>query len=135
MINLSEKLDEMNFDGLITDYKPAVQVRGGVLRKATGKAVTMKRGTVLAKSSGTAGDGKLVVLGTAAGSNETLTPDCILCDDIEVGAENDEPVAVYTAGCFDPEKVTVADEYTITESDKDALRMRGIVFKAASPAN
>ena len=126
----------MNFDGLITDYKPAVQVRGGVLRKATGKAVTMKRGTVLAEvfrhRRGRQAGG---YLGTAAGSNETLTPDCILCDDIEVGAENDEPVAVYTAGCFDPEKVTVADEYTITESDKDALRMRGIVFKAASPAN
>ena len=134
MINLSEKLGEMNFDGLITDYKPAVQVRGGVLRKATGEAVTMKRGTVLAKSSGTAGDGKLVVLGTDATSNETLTPDCILCDDIEVGTENDENVTVYTAGCFDPGKVIVADEYTITEGDLDALRMRDIVFKAAAPA-
>ena len=135
MINLSEKIGEMNHDGLFTGLEPAQQVQGGVIRKATGEAVTLKRGTILAKASGTAGDGKLVVLGTAAGSNETLTPDCILCDDIEVGAENDEPVAVYTAGCFDPEKVTVADEYTITESDKDALRMRGIVFNAASPAN
>lgn len=135
MINLSGKIGEMNYDGLFTSMEPAQQVHGGVIRKVTGKAVAMKRGTVLAKSSGTAGDGKLVVLGTEAGSDETLTPDCILCDDIEVGTENDEPVAVYTAGCFDPEKVTVADEYTITESDKDALRMRGIVFKAAAPAN
>lgn len=125
----------MNYDGLFTGLEPAQQVQGGVIRKAADEAVTLKRGTILAKSSGTAGDGKLVALGTAAGSNETLTPDCILCDDIEVGTENDEPVAVYTAGCFDPEKVAVADEYTITESDKDALRMRGIVFKAAAPAN
>ena len=90
---------------------------------------------ILAKSSGTAGDGKLVVLGTAAASNETLTPDCILCDDIDVGTSADEKVAVYTAGCFDPDKVTVAASHTISETEKDNLRMRGIVFKNAAAAN
>ena len=135
MTNLSKKLGEMNFDGLFTDVVPAVQVRGGTIRKQTTSAVTLKRGTILAKSYGTAGDGKLVVLGTAAVSNETLTPDCILCDDIEVGTAADEKVAVYTAGCFDIGKVTVAASYTITEGDKDNLRMRGIVFKAAAAAN
>lgn len=131
MINLSEKLGEMTFDGLITDIKPAPEVRGGVIRKLSA-AATLKRGTILAKSSD---DGKLVVLGTAAVSNETLTPDCILCDDIEVGTAADEKVAVYTAGCFDIGKVTVSASYTITEGDKDNLRMRGIVFKAAAAAN
>ena len=130
MINLSEKLGEMTFDGLITDIKPAPEVRGGVIRKLSA-AATLKRGTILAKSSGTAGDGKLVVLGTAAVSNETLTPDCILCDDIEVGTAADEKVAVYTA----IGKVTVSASYTITEGDKDNLRMRGIVFKAAAATN
>ena len=135
MTNLSKKLGEMEFDGLFTDVVPAVQVRGGIIRKQTTSAVTLKRGTILAKSYGTAGDGKLVVLGTAAVSNETLTPDCILCDDIEVGTAADEKVAVYTAGCFDIGKVTVSASYTITEGDKDNLRMRGIVFKAAAAAN
>ena len=74
MINLSEKLGEMTFDGLITDIKPAPEVRGGVIRKLSA-AATLKRGTILAKSSGTAGDGKLVVLGSTAKENETLTPD------------------------------------------------------------
>ena len=98
MINLSEKLGEMTFDGLITDIKPAPEVRGGVIRKLSA-AATLKRGTILAKSSGTAGDGKLVVLGTAAVSNETLTPDCILCDDIEVGtAVGGVSETVFTAG-------------------------------------
>ena len=96
MINLSEKLGEMTFDGLITDIKPAPEVRGGVIRKLSA-AATLKRGTILAKSSGTAGDGKLVVLGTAAVSNETLTPDCILCDDIEVGTAADEKPAASTS--------------------------------------
>ena len=116
MINLSEKLGEMTFDGLITDIKPAPEVRGGVIRKLSA-AATLKRGTILAKSSGTAGDGKLVVLGSTAKENETLTPDCILCDDIDVGTAADEKVAVYTAGCFDIGKVTVASAYNITEGD------------------
>ena len=135
MTNLSKKLGEMNFDGLFTDVVPAVQVRGGTIRKQTTSAVTLKRGTILAKSYGTAGDGKLVVLGTAAVSNETLTPDCILCDDIEVGTAADEKVAVYTAGCFDPDKVSVTASYSITQTDKDNLRMRGIVFKDAAAAD
>ena len=134
MTNLSKKLGDMNYDGLFTDVVPAVQVSGGTIRKLS-TAATLKRGTILAKSSGTAGDGKLVVLGTAAASNETLTPDCILCDDIDVGTSADEKVAVYTAGCFDPDKVTVAASHTISETEKDNLRMRGIVFKNAAAAN
>lgn len=43
MINLSEKLGEMTFDGLITDIKPAPEVRGGVIRKLSA-AATLKRG-------------------------------------------------------------------------------------------
>lgn len=134
MTNLSKKLGDMNYDGLFTDVVPAVQVSGGTIRKLSA-AATLKRGTILAKSSGTAGDGKLVVLGTAAVTNETLTPDCILCDDIDVGTSADEKVAVYTAGCFDPDKVTVAASHTIGETEKDNLRMRGIVFKNAAAAN
>ena len=114
MINLSQKLGDMTFDGLITDIKPAPEVRGGVIRKLSA-AATLKRGTILAKSSGTAGDGKLVILGSTAKENEK--------------------VAVYTAGCFDIGKVTVSASYTITDGDKDNLRMRGIVFKAAAAAN
>lgn len=134
MTNLSKKLGDMNYDGLFTDVVPAVQVSGGTIRKLSA-AATLKRGTILAKSSGTAGDGKLVVLGTAAVTNETLTPDCVLCDDIDVGTSADEKVAVYTAGCFDPDKVTVAASHTISEAEKDNLRMRGIVFKNAAAAN
>ena len=130
MTNLSKKLGEMNFDGLFTDVVPAVQVRGGIIRKQTTSAVTLKRGTILAKSYGTAGDGKLVILGSTAANNETLTPDCVLCDDV-----TDEKVAVYTAGCFDPDKVSATASYSITETDKDNLRMRGIVFKDAAAAD
>lgn len=134
MMNLNQKIGEMEFDGLISGISPTPLVGGGVIRKLSA-ATTIKRGTILAKSTGTAGDNKLVVLGTAAASNETLTADCILCDDIEVGTTEDENVAVYISGCFNTNKVTVADSYTISEADKDNLRMRGIIFKAAAPAD
>ena len=65
---------------------------------------------------------------------DTYTPDCILCDDTEIGADEDVTTAVYKAGCFDLEKLTVAEGYTVTEADKDKLRERGIVFKSVSPA-
>ena len=132
---LDENLGSVGYDGLIVANEPVADVFTVTIRKEATAAATYKRGTVLALSAGTAGDGKLVVLGTAAVSNETLTPDCILCDDIEVGTAADEKVAVYTAGCFDIGKVTVSASYTITEGDKDNLRMRGIVFKAAAAAN
>lgn len=131
MKNLYSKVGEMEFDGLITDITPDPIVRGGTIRKLAA-AATLVRGTILAKSSG---DGKLVVLGTSAASGETLTPDCILCDDIDVSTAADEAVEVYYAGCFDPNKCTVASDYTVTEADKDALRVRGILFKAAAAAN
>ena len=77
---------------------------------------------------------KLVVLGTAATGDEVLTANCILCDDVEVGTSDDVTVPVYLTGCFNTNKCIVADSYTMTEADKDALREGGIFFKAAAPA-
>lgn len=111
MSELSKSLGTMEFDGLIADINPKLVVSGG-----------------------TAGDNKLVVLGTAAASNEVLTAYCILCDDVAVGTTDDVIAPVYLMGCFNSNKVTVANSYTMTEADKDALRNGGIVFKAAAPA-
>lgn len=133
---LHQKLGSMEYDGLITSLTPPVRVEGGVIAKLTA-ATVYKRGTLLAKS---AKDGLLHILGEkppepASGETaDTYTPDCILCDDTEVGTEEDTPVEVYAAGCFDPQKVTLADGYTMTQADKDKLRAYSIVFKAASSA-
>ena len=132
---LDENLGSVGYDGLIVANEPVADVLTVTIRKEATAAATYKRGTMLALSAGTAGDGKLVILGSTAANNETLTPDCVLCDDVEVGTAADENVAVYTAGCFDPDKVTVAESYTISQTDKDNLRMRGIVFKDAAAAN
>lgn len=130
---LNKKLGEVEVDGLVTDIDPHIVIGAGVIRKATGEALKLTRGTVLAKSRGSSGDGKLVVLGTTPASSETLTANCILCDDVEVGTGADATVAVYLAGCFDPNKVTTTNSHALNETDKDALRDGGIVFKAAAP--
>lgn len=124
MRNLHAKLGEMEYDGLITGLNPPVRVEGGTIAKVSA-AVTYKRGTLLGKSADT---------GLLSIYDGTTTPDCILCDETEIGTEEDTPVTVYVAGCFDPEKVTVADGYTLTRSDRDKLRAYNIVFKAASTA-
>ena len=131
MKNLNAKVGEMEYDGLVVDLVPEVEVRGGTIRKLA-KETTLKRGTILAKSSK---DNALVVLGTAATDGETLTPDCILCDDTVVGTDADVSVSVYTAGCFNTNRVHVADGYTISATDFDALRKYSIVFKAAFAGN
>lgn len=130
---LNEKIEEVTPDGLISDTQPALLTRARTIRKLGTKG-TLARGTVMAMSSGSAGDGKLVVLGTTAETNEVLTPDCILADDVEVGTSADVPVVAYISGCFDPDHITVATGYTVTAADFDALRVRNILFKAAQDA-
>lgn len=128
---LSRVVDTMNYDGLISGLVPEAKIGGGTIRKLGAKA-TLVRGTVLAKSSGTAGDGKLVILGTTAETNETLTPDCILAEDIEVGTAADVKAAVFEIGCFDPDKLVVKSGHTLSADEKDALRTRGIYLAAVS---
>ena len=120
---LRQKLGSMEYDGLITGLNPPTRVDGGTIARLEAPAV-LKRGTLLGKSD----------TGLLSVYDGTGTPDCILCDDTEVGAAEDVPVDVYAAGCFDPEKVTVAEGYTITQADKDKLRAYSIIFKAASAA-
>ena len=131
MTNLSKKLGEMEFDGLFTDVVPAVQVRGGIIRKQTTSAVTLKRGTILAKSYGTAGDGKLVILGSTATTNETLTANCILAEDVEVGTTADVTVLAYRTGHFARNKLAVASGYTLKATDEEELRKAGILLSDA----
>lgn len=123
MKNLSRKVEEVTYDGLITDLTPAVEVRGGIIKGISGGAV-LKRGTLLARN--TADD----TLSVYNGATETVKPYGILCDDTTVGAENLE-CAVYTAGCFDADKVILKEGYTLKAADLDEMRMRNIVFKNA----
>lgn len=126
---LNRKVGEMAYDKLIAGITPPVHVNSGTIRMLA-VAAEYKRGTVLAKSSV---DDKLVILGTTAEAGETLVPDCILCDDTNIGTEADVNVAVYTAGCFNKEALIVKSEYTLSEADKDKLRERGIYLGTVLP--
>ena len=63
--NLNRMVDTMTYDGLISGLTPEAKVKGVTIRKL-GAAATLVRGTILAKSSGSAGDDKYVILGTTA---------------------------------------------------------------------
>lgn len=130
MSDLHEKIGEVVFDNLFAGLEPAALKKAGVIRKL-GTAATLKRGTLLAKSSGTGGDGKLVIFGTSAGSNETLTADCVLAADIAVGTASDANGLVFVTGNFNEDELIVATGATIAEADRDALRIRGILLGAS----
>lgn len=131
---MSKRLDEnigtVDYDGLIVTNEPVADVFTVTIRKETSEKATFKRGTVLALSSGTGGDDKMVALGTTAGSNETLTANAILCDDTEIGAADVEATA-YRTGHFARNKLIFSGEYTLKPADEEALRAAGILLSDA----
>ncbi len=127
--NIFSKIGTQTFDGLFADVKPSPIVEAGTIRKL-GSAATLAKGTILAYSSGSGGDGKLVVLGTTAGTNETLTAYAVLAEEVEVGTSADVVAQVYKTGTFKSAKLAVASGYTITAADLNELRNGGIFIKA-----
>ncbi|MEG0145743.1 MAG: hypothetical protein RSD95_02810 [Clostridia bacterium] len=120
----------------ITD-KPAAEDIVGVTIDSATKVVTTDysyvAGTGVMTFVSAPADGKAIIVTYKL--TDLGTVDCILCDDTEVGTSGDVPVTVYTAGCFDPDKVTVASGHTITDAEYKQMREYGIVFKAALDAN
>ena len=128
--DLHEKIGSVTPENLFAGLDPRALTKAGVLRKL-GTAATLVRGTLLAKSSGSAGDGKLVIFGTTAATNETLTADCVLAEDVEVGTAADENALVFITGNFNEDELTLASGASLTEADRDALRVRGILLGAS----
>lgn len=132
---MSKRLDEnigtVDYDGLIVTNEPVADVFTVTIRRKTSEKATFKRGTVLALSSGTGGDGKMVALGTTAGSNETLTANAILCDDTEIGTAADVEATAYRTGHFARNKLIFSGEYTLKPADEEALRAAGILLSDA----
>lgn len=119
------------YDGLIYDINPSADVFTVKIRKQSSGEVTLKRGTVLALSTGTAGDNLMVILGTTAAENETLTANCILAEDVEVGAAADAVALAYRTGHFASNKLIAASGKTLGAEDKEALRDVGILISDA----
>ena len=128
---LDENLGTVDYDGLIVTNEPVADVFTVTIRKEASAKVTLKRGTVLALSSGTADDGKMVALGTTAASSETLTANAILCDDTEIGTDADVEATAYRTGHFARNKLAVASGYTLKATDEEELRKAGILLSDA----
>lgn len=126
---LDENLGSVGYDGLIVANEPVADVLTVTIRKEATAAATYKRGTVLA--AGTAGDGKLVILGSTATTNETLTANCILAEDVEVGTTADVTALAYRTGHFARNKLAVASGYTLKATDEEELRKAGILLSDA----
>lgn len=124
---LDENLGSVGYDGLIVANEPVADVFTVTIRKEATAAATYKRGTVLALSAGTAGDGKLVILGSTA----TLTANCILAEDVEVGTTADVTALAYRTGHFARNKLAVASGYTLKATDEEELRKAGILLSDA----
>ena len=127
---LDENLGSVGYDGLIVANEPVADVFTVTIRKEAA-AATYKRGTVLALPAGTAGDGKLVILGSTAATNETMTANCILAEDVEVGTTADVTVLAYRTGHFARNKLAVASGYTLKATDEEELRKAGILLSDA----
>lgn len=127
---LDENLGSVGYDGLIVANEPVADVFTVTIRKEATAAATYKRGTVLALSA-VAGDGKLVILGSTATTNETLTANCILAEDVEVGTTADVTVLAYRTGHFARNKLAVASGYTLKATDEEELRKAGILLSDA----
>ncbi len=127
---LNETLGTLEYDGLIYDGRHPVDVKTVKIRAGQGE---LARGTVLALSSGAGGDNAMVILGTTAGENETLTPDCILAEPVDTGGEAGDPVigVAYRSGHFTRQKLIVKESYTLSASDEAELRKGGIYLSDA----
>ena len=122
---LDENLGSVGYEGLIVANEPVADVLTVTIRKEATAAATYKRGTVLALSAGTAGDGKLVILGS------TATANCILAEDVEVDTTADVTVLAYRTGHFARNKLAVASGYTLKATDEEELRKAGILLSDA----
>ncbi len=122
-----EKLGQMAYDNLIASLDVKLLTGTVVITSGQGK---LARGTVLAMSSGTAGTGECVILGTAAASNETLSAYGILADDVDATSA-DAVAEVYLAGCFNKNALIVKSGHTMTAAEIQELRKCGIVLEIA----
>ena len=72
-----------------------------------------------------------MILGSTATTNETLTANCILAEDVEVGTTADVTVLAYRTGHFTRNKLAVASGYTLKATDEEELRKAGILLSDA----
>lgn len=127
--------EDFEGDGTEDDFTLAATTKPAALNKVTvdgtaTTAYTYAAATGVITFTAAPANGKAIV--AYYNLTDTGTADCILCNDTDVGTGAEVNAAVYVAGCFNPDKLIVADSYTMTEADKDKLRERGIYLSPVS---
>lgn len=124
--DLRQVVEERSVDNLIANTFE-VDVFSVVIRKTTDETL-MPKGAVLALSES---DDKYVLLGTEAGTNEILTANAILAENITTSTTEDVTATAYRKGHFNRNALTVAEGYTIDNDDKEKLRKCGIYLETS----
>lgn len=118
MSRLDENLGSVGFDNLINGTDPGTEVFS--VEVAAGQGV-LERGTLLATA-----DGGMVKISAAT----TGKANAVLADAVDT--TNGAVTAIaYRTGHFNANALIVADGYEITDADKEALRVAGILISDA----
>lgn len=114
--NLVNKIGESAMDNLIAKPFPPVDAFGVTIPAGAG---VLKRGTVLALN----GDAYAVLAAANTGK-----ANCVLADDVDASGDAPVTAVAYRTGHFNIGALIVADGYTMTAADKEALRNGGILL-------
>lgn len=127
MSEILNQSNEMRYDNLVVSSKHDLDVK--IVNVASGQGV-LKRGTVLAVTS----ESTYVVCGSELDDNVTATANCIVSDTVDTGSDTGEYVAVqvYISGHFNSNTLIVANEYELTDSDKESLRNAGLFLSSSN---
>lgn len=117
MARLDETIGSVGFDNLFNGLTPGAEVFH--VQLAAGQGV-LKRGTLLAKA-----DGGMVMINTA----NTGKANAVLAETVDT-AETETGIA-YRTGHINANALIVAEGYEITDADKEALRVAGILLSDA----
>lgn len=132
----NERFGTPGQDGLIYDLNPPAEV---FAVKIAGGQGTLKRGSVL--SAGT--DGSMTLMASGGTANCILAVDVATGDAADTGEGGDTGTTTqatdteaidalaYRSGHFAENMLIVADGYTLTAADKEALRDVGILLSDA----
>lgn len=122
---MSKRLDEtlgyVGPDNLIADMYPPADIF--TVNVKTGQG-TLKRGSLLALA-----DSGMELIATAT----TGKANAVLAEPVDTGETtgNTVPAIAYRTGHFNANVLIVAEGYTITAADKEALRTAGILLSDA----
>lgn len=116
---LDENLGSVGYDNLINGTEPGAEVFSVLVAAGQGE---LKRGTLLATA-----EGGMVKISAAT----TGKANAVLADAVDTGDGEAVTAVAYRTGHFNTNSLIVADGYEITDADKEALRVAGILVSDA----